>query len=180
MQRPRCFILVTFTLCLVTTLRAQSTTQLAQTPPMGWNSWNAYRLDITQPKILAQAQAMAKNGMKDAGYEYVVIDGGWEGPHDEKGIFHTDPDRFPDMKKLCDDIHALGLKVGIHTSPGPRTCAGHEASYGHEEQDAKTFAEWGIDFVKYDWCSGFDVYKPEQMQAAYKKWQKAMEATGRP
>ena len=161
---------------------APATTQgsLAQTPPMGWNSWNAFHLEITDKIILAQAQAMVKTGMKAAGYEYVVIDGGWEGRHDAQGIFHSDPDRFPDMKKLCDDIHALGLKVGIHTSPGPLTCSHREASYGHETQDAQTFANWGIDFVKYDWCSADQVYKPDQMQAAYKKFADAIQATGRP
>ena len=118
--------------------------------------------------------------MKDAGYEYVVIDGGWEGNHDEQGVFHSNPATFPDMKGLCDYIHSLGLKVGIHTSPGPVTCAGHEASYGHEKQDAERFAAWGIDFVKYDWCSGDRVYKPEQMRDAYTKMSDALQGTGRP
>lgn len=147
---------------------------------MGWNSWNAFRLKIDDQIIRAQAAAMASNGMKDAGYEYVVIDGGWEGLHDEKGVFHSDPQRFPDMKALCDYIHGLGLKVGIHTSPGPKTCSGREASYGHEKQDAETFARWGMDFVKYDWCSGDQVYKPEEMQAVYKKMSDALAASGRP
>jgi len=155
-------------------------TRLALTPPMGWNSWNHYHLEITDPLIRAQAAAMATNGMKAAGYEYVVIDGGWEGHHDAQGIFQTDPNRFPDMKGLCDYIHSLGLKVGIHTTPGPKTCAGHEGSYGHEAQDAKTFAGWGMDFIKYDWCSGDEVYKPEEMQGAYKKMQDALAATERP
>ncbi len=155
-------------------------TQLARTPPMGWNSWNRYHLDITDPLIRAQANAMVASGMKAAGYEYIVIDGGWEGHHDAEGVFHSDPQRFPDMKGLCDYIHSLGLKVGIHTSPGPTTCAGHEASYGHEVQDAQTFARWGMDFVKYDWCSGDQVYKPSEMQAAYKKMHDALVATGRP
>ncbi len=171
---------MTVSLLAQSTPPATTQATLALTPPMGWNSWNAFRLDITDKIILAQAQAMVKTGMKAAGYEYVVIDGGWEGPHDAKGIFHSDPDRFPDMKKLCDDIHALGLKVGIHTSPGPQTCSHREASYGHETQDAQTFADWGIDFIKYDWCSAGAVYKLDQMQAAYKKWHDAMQATGRP
>ena len=111
---------------------------LAATPPMGWNSWNAFHLDISDAIIRAQAAALVKSGMKSAGYEYVVIDGGWEGHHDAQGVFHSDPSRFPDMKGLCDYIHSLGLKVGIHTSPGPVTCAGHEASYGHEKQDERS------------------------------------------
>ena len=123
---------------------------------------------------------MVTSGMKDVGYEYVVIDGGWEGFHDQQGNFHPDAQRFPDMKALVDYIHRLGLKVGIHTTPGPQTCSGREGSYGHEGQDAETFARWGVDFVKYDWCSGDQVYKPEQMQAAYKKMADALAATGRP
>lgn len=154
--------------------------ELARTPPMGWNSWNHFRLKIDDVTIRAQAAALVKNGMKDAGYEYVVIDGGWEGFHDQEGNFHSDPQRFPDMKALIDYIHGLGLKAGIHTTPGPKTCSGREGSYGHEVQDAQTFAQWGIDFVKYDWCSGDQVYKPEQMQAAYKKFADALAATGRP
>ncbi len=155
-------------------------TELARTPPMGWNSWNRFRLNITDALIRAQAEAMVTNGLKAVGYRYVVIDGGWEGYHDADGVFHPDPQKFPDMKALCDYIHSLGLKVGIHTSPGPKTCSGREASYGHEEQDAKTFARWGIDFVKYDWCSGEEVYKPGEMQAAYQKMHAALAATGRP
>ena len=156
------------------------TSELAKTPPMGWNSWNHFRLEISDAIIRAQANAMVTSGLKAAGYEYLVIDGGWEGPHDANGIFQSNAKTFPDMKGLCDYVHGLGLKIGIHTSPGPTTCAGHEASYGHEKQDAETFARWGIDFVKYDWCSGDEVYKPEQMQAAYKKMSDYLKATGRP
>jgi alpha-galactosidase len=154
--------------------------ELAPTPPMGWNSWNCFRLDINDQIIRAEAAAMVTSGMKKAGYEYIVIDGGWEGYHDTNGVFHPDAQKFPDMKGLCDYIHSLGLKVGIHTSPGPTTCAGHEASYGHEKQDAETFARWGIDFVKYDWCSADKVYQPDQMQAAYRKMSDDLKATGRP
>ena len=154
--------------------------ELARTPPMGWNSWNHFRLDIDDAIIRAQANALATSGLKAAGYEYVVIDGGWEGFHDTNGVFHSNRKTFPDMKALCDYVHGLGLKVGIHTSPGPTTCAGHEASYGHEKQDAETFARWGIDFVKYDWCSGDAVYKPDEMRGAYKKFSDDLKATGRP
>jgi alpha-galactosidase len=154
--------------------------ELAKTPPMGWNSWNCFNLDISDAIIRAEATAMATNGMKEAGYQYIVIDGGWEGYHDKHGIFHPNAKKFRNMKALCDYIHSLGLKVGIHTSPGPTTCAKHEASYGHEKQDAETFAGWGIDFVKYDWCSGDQVYKPEEMQKAYRKMADDLKATGRP
>jgi alpha-galactosidase len=160
--------------------RAASTPDLAPTPPMGWNSWNRFHLNINDGIIRAQAKAMADSGMKDVGYEYVVIDGGWEGYHNEQGVFIPDILKFPDMKALCDYIHGLGLKVGIHTSPGPVTCAGREASYGHEQQDAETFAHWGIDFVKYDWCSAGTVYKPDQMRFVYEKFHKATLRTGRP
>ncbi|HEY1787085.1 MAG TPA: glycoside hydrolase family 27 protein [Verrucomicrobiae bacterium] len=154
--------------------------KLAQTPPMGWNSWNCFRLDISDAIIRAEAAAVATSGMREAGYQYIVIDGGWEGYHDTNGVFHSDAKRFPDMKGLCDYVHSLGLKVGIHTSPGPTTCAGHEASYGHEKQDAETFARWGIDFVKYDWCSADKVYQPDQMENVYRKMSDDLKATGRP
>lgn len=154
--------------------------ELARTPPMGWNSWGHFGLRINDAIIRAQAKALADTGMKAAGYEYVVIDGGWEGFHDAQGVFHTNILKFPDMKALCDFIHSLGLKVGIHTSPGPVTCSGREASYGHEQQDAETFARLGIDFVKYDWCSGSMVYKPDQLQAAYEKMHQALAHAGRP
>lgn len=153
---------------------------LARTPPMGWNSWIPFRLKINDKLIRAQAEALAQNGMKEAGYEYLVIDGGWEGFHDARGIFQPDKLKFPDMKALCDYIHNLGFKTGIHTSPGPMTCSGREGSYGHEEQDAETFAGWGIDFVKYDWCSAGTVYKPDQMKSAYEKMHQALARTGRP
>lgn len=154
--------------------------ELAPTPPMGWNSWNRFRLNIDDATIRSQAAALVKTGMKDLGYQYVVIDGGWEGFHDAQGIFHPDEQKFPDMKGLIDYIHGLGLKAGIHTTPGPKTCSGREGSYGHETQDAETFARWGIDFVKYDWCSGFQVYKPDEMQNAYKKMSAALAGTRRP
>jgi alpha-galactosidase len=166
--------------CLLQRQALAQSPQLARTPPMGWNSWNHFHLDINDAIIRAQAAAMVSSGMKSAGYQYVVIDGGWEGFHDTNGVFHPDPKKFPDMKALCDYIHGLGLKVGIHTSPGPTTCRGREASYGHEKQDAETFARWGMDFVKYDWCSGDQVYKPDEMQAAYKKMHEDLAATGRP
>ncbi len=153
---------------------------LARTPPMGWNSWNCFRLNIDDATIRAQAAALVKSGMKKVGYEYIVIDGGWEGSRDAQGVFHANPQTFPDMKALCDYAHGLGLKIGIHTSPGPKTCSGREASYGHEKQDAEMFAQWGMDFVKYDWCSAEEVYQPDQMQSVYRKMSDDLKATGRP
>jgi alpha-galactosidase len=119
------------------------------------------------PVIREQADALVKIGMKAASYEYVVIDGGWEGYHDAQGAFV--PNKFKDRKALCDYIHSLGLKVGIHTTPGPMTCSGREGSYGYENEDAQTFARWGIDFLKYDWCSGSLVYKPGENPLACDK-----------
>jgi alpha-galactosidase len=183
-MNPRLPPSLSFFLALIMVATTQAgfaqTPGLASTPPMGWNSWNHFRLDIDDAIIRAQASAMVTSGLKNAGYEYVVVDGGWEGFHDTNGVFHSNAQKFPDMKGLCDYVHGLGLKIGIHTSPGRTTCAGHEASYGHEKQDAETFARWGMDFVKYDWCSGDEVYQPEEMQGAYKKMSDDLKATGRP
>ena len=152
---------------------------LAAKPPMGWNSWYANHCQVNDALIRAQADAMAQNGMKALGYEYVNIDDCWQGQRDAQGVIHGDKN-FPDMKALADYIHSKGLKFGLYTSPGPLTCGRREGSFGHEELDAKTYAAWGVDFLKYDWCSGSKVYKPEEMQAAYKKMGDALKSTGRP
>ena len=153
--------------------------QLARTPPMGWNDWYQYECKVSDSIIRANADALVNTGMKAAGYIYVNIDDCWEGKRDEKGFIHAN-ERFPDMKALGDYIHSKGLKFGIYSSPGPRTCGGYEGSYRHEEQDAETYAGWGVDFLKYDWCSAPEVYKPEEMQAAYRKMYDAIRRTGRP
>ena len=153
--------------------------QLARTPPMGWNDWYQYRCKVSDSIIRANAEALVSTGMKAAGYVYVNIDDCWEGKRDEKGFIQPN-DRFPDMKALGDYIHSQGLKFGIYTSPGPKTCGGYAGSYGHEQQDAQRYAEWGVDFVKYDWCSAGQVYKPQEMQAAYRKMYDAIQRTGRP
>jgi alpha-galactosidase len=125
---------------------------LAPTPPMGWSTWNHFHHDISDALIRQQADAMVSSGMRDAGYVYVNIDGGWEGERDSAGVLH--PNRnFPDMKALGDYLHSQGLKFGIYSGPGPGTCAGAPASYGHEAQDAAMFASWGVDYLKYDLCS---------------------------
>lgn len=139
--------------------RAQ-TQDLAATPPMGWSTWNYFRHDISDALIRAQADAMVSSGMRDAGYVYVNIDGGWEGYRDASGVLHPNRD-FPDMKALGDYIHSKGLKFGIYSGPGPGTCAGAPASYGYEAQDAKLFASWGVDFVKYDLCSFREIMAKE-------------------
>jgi alpha-galactosidase len=154
---------------------------LAQTPPMGWNSWNKFRGQVNDKVVREIADAMAKNGMKDAGYLYVNIDDTWESTRDNQGNIRTNS-KFPDMKALADYVHGKGLKLGIYSSPGPKTCAGYEASFQHEAQDAKTFAQWGVDYLKYDWCSAERVYAPDAatMQAAYAKMGEALLASGRP
>ncbi|HUZ47315.1 MAG TPA: glycoside hydrolase family 27 protein [Terriglobia bacterium] len=153
--------------------------KLASTPPMGWNSWNHFACKVSDAVIREQAAAMASNGMKAAGYEYINIDDCWQGGRDAKGVVHGNA-RFPDMKALADYVHSKGLKLGIYSSPGPKTCAGYTGSYGHEEQDARTYASWGVDYLKYDWCSAGRIYKPSEMPAIYKKMHEALASTGRP
>src|ERR1700690_2496194 len=152
---------------------------VAQTPPMGWNSWNYFAGRVTDKDIRDSADQIVASGMRDAGYLYVNIDDTWEGERDANGVLHSN-EKFPDMKGLADYVHSKGLKIGIYSSPGPQTCAGFEGSYQHEEQDARTWASWGIDYLKYDWCSAKTVYKEEDMPAVYKKMGDALKASGRP
>jgi len=152
---------------------------LARAPPMGWNSWNKFASRVDDSVIRETADAMVSSGMKDAGFLYINIDDTWEGERDAKGNIQSNK-KFPDMKSLVDYVHAKGLKLGIYSSPGPNTCAGYEGSYGHEEQDARTFAAWGIDYLKYDWCGARTLYSDEEMQALYQKMGDALRATGRP
>ncbi len=152
---------------------------LAKTPPMGWNSWNLFAGRVDDATVRTMADAMVTSGMRDAGYIYVNIDDTWEGVRDASGNLQTNH-KFPDMKALADYVHSKGLKLGIYSSPGPRTCAGYPASYGHEEQDAKTFAAWGIDYLKYDWCSARMIYKEDALQPVYQKMGDALQSTGRP
>jgi alpha-galactosidase len=148
---------------------------------MGWNSWNKFRGQVNDKVVREIADAMVKNGMKAAGYLYVNIDDTWESARDNQGNIGTNS-KFPDMKALAAYVHGKGLKLGIYSSPGPKTCAGYEGSFQHEAQDAKTFAAWGIDYLKYDWCSAARVYAPDAatMQAAYAKMGEALLASGRP
>jgi alpha-galactosidase len=152
---------------------------LAKTPPMGWNSWNKFHGRVDDASVRGIADAMASNGMKDAGYLYVNIDDTWEGEREAKGNI-TSNKKFPDMKALADYVHGKGLKLGIYSSPGPNTCAGYEGSFGHEDQDARTWAAWGIDYVKYDWCGARNLYSPEEERAVYQKMGDALHAAGRP
>jgi alpha-galactosidase len=152
---------------------------LAQTPPMGWNSWNHFREQISDSLIRQIADSLVSSGMRDAGYSYVIVDGGWEGQRDANGALQANSN-FPDMKALAAYVHARGLKFGIYSSPGPVTCDGLPGSYGHEQQDANTFAQWGVDYLKYDLCSGNTVYPSSQLPVVYKLMGDALLATGRP
>ena len=121
---------------------------------MGWNSWNRFKAQIDERLIRETAEAMVATGMRDAGYRYVVIDDGWMAPErDRHGDFVADPDRFPHgIRALSEYVHSLGLRFGIYTGAGTKTCEGLPASLGYEFRDARTFAEWGVDYVKVDWC----------------------------
>jgi alpha-galactosidase len=152
---------------------------LARTPPMGWNSWNKFAQKIDDISVRGMADAMVSSGMRDAGYTYINIDDSWEGPRDAQGNI-TGNLKFPNMKGLVDYVHSKGLKIGIYSGPGPTTCGGYTGSYGHEEQDAKTYAAWGFDYLKYDWCSASRIYKDSEMRAVYQKMGDALQATGRP
>src|SRR6267378_1593481 len=152
---------------------------LAKAPPMGWNSWNKFAGRVDDAAVREMADAMANNGMKEAGYQYINIDDTWEAGRDAQGNI-TANKKFPDMKALADYVHAKGLKIGIYSSPGPNTCAGYQGSYGHEEQDARTYAAWGIDYLKYDWCGARNLYTDQEMQPVYQIMGDALLATGRP
>jgi alpha-galactosidase len=154
---------------------------LALTPPMGWNSWNVWGTSVDANKVRAAADAFIKTGLANAGYSYVNIDDAWEGGRDANGEIETNK-KFGDMQALGTYVHSLGIKLGIYSSPGPKTCAGYEASYQHEEQDAKTYAKWGVDYLKYDWCSyGGIAPRPDlaAMQKPYAVMRKALDDSGR-
>ena len=161
----------------VVSSKAQKMEGLALTPPMGWNSWNKFGCDINEGLIKEIADAFVVSGMKDAGYEYIVIDDCWQVNRDEDGKIVADPERFPSgIKALADYVHSKGLKFGIYSCAGVQTCQGRPGSHGFEEVDANTYAEWGVDYLKYDFCNakGFDAHK------AYTDMSTALANTGRP
>jgi alpha-galactosidase len=169
---------------------AAAPSRVALTPPMGWNSWNFFAEKVSDQDIRAAADQLVATGMKDAGYVYVNIDDTWEGERDASGVLHSNA-KFPNMKALADYVHSRGLKIGIYSSPGPKTCGGYEGSYNHEVQDAQLYASWGIDYLKYDACSFIQEVMEKQapndkaeqmrmMRAAYAKMHKALKDTGRP
>jgi alpha-galactosidase len=145
---------------------------------MGWNSWNHFAEKVDDATIRATADALVSTGLRDAGYIYLNIDDTWAGKRDANGVMHPN-EKFPDMKALADYVHSKGLKLGIYSGPGPKTCAGYEGSLGHEEQDAQTYAQWGIDYLKYDWCQQ-PPQRVEDMKNAYAKMHDALAKTGRP
>jgi alpha-galactosidase len=140
---------------------------LAQSPPMGWNSWNVWGTAVDDAKVRAAADLLVSSGLAAHGYDYVVLDDSWTNGRNPDGSIKPN-EKFPDMRALADYIHSKGLKFGIYSSPGPKTCGGYEGSYGHEAQDAATFAAWGVDFLKYDWCS-YDRVTPDRSLANLKK-----------
>ncbi len=150
---------------------------LAPTPPMGWNSWNAFELNINSKIVKAVADSMVSKGLASAGYQYIVIDDGWQISRDKTGRIIADSTRFPEgIKYLADYVHSKGLKFGIYTCCGTKTCGGRPGSFGYETIDAKTYAEWGVDYIKEDWCftDGLDAH------IQYKIMSNAIKATGRP
>src|SRR6187402_1505681 len=142
-------------LCLVTTAYAQKFEGLVPTPPMGFNTWNTFASKIDEYMVREIADAMVKNGMRDAGYNYIVIDDTWSAmERDTQGNLQAHPEKFPSgMKAVGDYLHERGFKFGIYNCAGTKTCAGYPGCWGHEFQDALKYAEWGVDYLKYDWCN---------------------------
>jgi alpha-galactosidase len=150
---------------------------LARTPPMGWNSWNHFGCNVSAQLIRETADAMVASGMRDAGYQYVVIDDCWQVARDARGCLVADSVRFPGgMAALADFVHSRGLKFGLYTDAGRATCQGRPGSYGSEDLDARTFAEWGVDYVKVDWCNAASLDAPTQ----YARFRDALARAGRP
>jgi alpha-galactosidase len=157
---------------------AQKFQGLAPTPPMGWNSWNTFAADVNEVVVRETAEAMIKNGMRDAGYRFIVIDDTWSSKErDATGNLVADPKKFPSgIKVLADWLHEKGFKFGMYSCAGPQTCGSYPGSWGHEFQDARTFAAWGVDYLKYDWCNTATANPVD----AYKRIRDGIYAAGRP
>jgi alpha-galactosidase len=169
------FVLLVFASSLP--IYSQKFENLAATPPMGWNSWNGFGCNVDEKMIRGTADALVSSGMKDAGYQYVVIDDCWHGERDTQGFIRPDEKRFPSgMKALGDYIHSKGLKFGIYSDVGTKTCGGLPGSRGHEYQDAMTYSSWGVDYLKYDWCNSGGL----NPVGAYTTMRDALRAAGRP
>lgn len=158
---------------------AQKFESLAQTPPMGWNSWNKFACDGINEKVIREvADAMVASGMQQAGYRYIVIDDCWQVGRDSAGNIIADAVKFPGgIRALADYIHSKGLKFGIYTCAGTKTCAGRAASLGYEYQDARQYAAWGVDYLKEDWCN---TLKGQNAPASYTLMRDALYKAGRP
>ncbi|MES2278131.1 MAG: alpha-galactosidase [Bacteroidota bacterium] len=171
--------ILSFLCCLLCFQTRGQSSMLARTPPMGWNSWNLFEEDVSEQLVKQIADAMSTSGMKEAGYEYIVIDDFWVGGRDAKNDLYADKSRFPSgMKVLADYVHSKGLKLGIYSDASPLTCGGVTGSYNFEQQDANIFAKWGIDYLKYDYCNA-----PADMATAFERYKKmgdALKKTGRP
>ena len=163
--------------CMPIFIYSQKIDGLALTPPMGWNSWNFFKKDVTEDIIKEIVDALVATGLKDAGYEYVVIDDHWHGERDSLGFIQADAKKFPSgMKVLADYVHSKGLKFGIYSDAGTMTCGGRPGSLGHEYQDALKYAEWGVDYLKYDWCNSDGL----NAKSAYSLMRDALYKAGRP
>src|SRR5690349_16091146 len=144
---------------------------------MGWNSWNKFGCHITEALVRGAADTLVSSGMRDAGYVYVVIDDCWQVGRDAEGVLLADPAKFPSgMKALGDYIHSKGLKFGIYSDAGTKTCAGRPGSRGYEFQDARQYAAWGVDYLKFDWCST----TTQDARSSYALMREALNASGRP
>jgi len=181
----RAFLWLALSACMPSALVAETTQEvvnkapngLALTPPMGWNSWNKFACNVNEQTVRDTADAMVSSGMRDAGYQYVVIDDCWHGPRDANGFITADAQKFPSgIKTLADYVHSRGLKFGIYSDAGRLTCGGRPGSQGHEYQDALTYASWGVDYLKYDWCNTGD----RNAQEAYAVMADALRQSGRP
>ncbi|HYH03175.1 MAG TPA: glycoside hydrolase family 27 protein, partial [Bacillota bacterium] len=150
---------------------------LARTPPMGWNCWNCFGININETTIREIADVMISSGMKDAGYEYIIMDDGWQISRDSNGNIVADPIKFPNgIKAVADYVHSKGLKLGLYSDRGTATCCNKPGSLGYEGQDARTYAEWGIDYLKYDNCNADN----STMQVDYERMRDALATCGRP
>jgi len=142
---------------------------LALTPPMGWNSWNCWGINVSSDKVKQSAQALIDKGLIDYGWTYINIDDGWQRPVRAADSSVVPNEKFDDMIALGSWLHSHGLKFGIYSSPGPRTCGGYLGSYRNEEKDAATYAAWGVDYLKYDWCSYDDIAKNDSALVTFIK-----------
>ena len=177
LQRTGCLSLILLMGVLIPRISRASDNGLALTPPMGWNSWNRFACNVSEDLVKSAADAMASSGMKDAGYQYIVIDDCWQVSRDSNGNIVADAQKFPSgIRALADYVHSRGLKFGIYSDAGTKTCAGRPGSRGHEYQDALMYASWGVDYLKYDWCN----VGKENAEAAYTTMADALKASGRP